>query len=122
MTFLTGTLLLAVVTALACALPGTFVVLRRESMLVDAIAHAVLPGIIVGYFFTRNLDSPWLILGAAAAGLVVVLGSQWLSDSGLIAGDAPPGPSLPRAVQRGRHHGDPEFRQRAPGHRRGTGR
>ncbi len=95
MTFLTGTLLLAVVTALACALPGTFVVLRRESMLVDAIAHAVLPGIIVGYFFTRNLDSPWLILGAAAAGLVVMLGSQWLSDSGLIAGDAPQGLVFP---------------------------
>lgn len=95
MSFLAGTLMLAVVTALACALPGVFVVLRRDSMLVDAIAHSVLPGIVVGYFFTRNLDSPWLILGAAAAGLIVVLGSQWLTDSGLIAGDAPQGLVFP---------------------------
>ena len=36
MSFLLGTMLLAVVTALACALPGVFVVLRRNSMLVDA--------------------------------------------------------------------------------------
>lgn len=101
MTFIVGTVLLAVVTALACALPGVYVVLRRESMLVDAIAHAVLPGIVVGYFFTRNLDSPWLILGAAAAGLVVVLGSRLLTDSGLIAGDAPQGLVFPALFSAG---------------------
>lgn len=58
MSFAIGTMLLAVVTAVACALPGTFVVLRRGSMLVDVIAHSVLPGIVVGYFITRNFDSP----------------------------------------------------------------
>lgn len=95
MNFVLGTTLLAVVTALACALPGTFIVLRRNAMLVDAIAHAVLPGIVVGYFFTRDLDSPWLILGAALAGLIVVIGSEWLSRTGLIAGDAPQGLIFP---------------------------
>lgn len=101
MSFVTGTLLLAVVTAMACALPGGYVVLRRDSMLVDAIAHSVLPGIVVGYFFTRNLDSPWLILGAATAGLIVVLGSQWLTDSGLITGDAPQGLVFPALFSAG---------------------
>lgn len=95
MSFVIGTMLLAVVTALACALPGAFVVLRRNSMLVDAIAHAVLPGIVVGYFFTRNLDSPLLILGAALAGLVVVLGSEQLARTGLLTGDAPQGLIFP---------------------------
>lgn len=95
MSFVLGTALLAVVTALACALPGVFVVLRKNSMLVDAIGHAVLPGIVVGYFFTRDLDSPWLILGAALAGLVVVLGSEWLSRTGLLTGDAPQGLIFP---------------------------
>ncbi len=95
MSFVVGTLLLAIVTAVACALPGVFVVLRKNSMLVDAISHAILPGIILGYFFTRNLDSPVLILGAALAGLAVVLGSEYLSRTGLITGDAPQGLIFP---------------------------
>ena len=95
MSFVVGTSLLAVVTALACALPGVFVVLRKNSMLVDAISHAVLPGIVVGYAVTRDLDSPVLILGAALAGLVVVLGSEWLTRTGLLTGDAPQGLVFP---------------------------
>lgn len=70
-------------------------VLRKNSMLVDAISHAILPGIILGYFFTRNLDSPVLILGAALGGLAVVLGSEYLSRTGLITGDAPQGLIFP---------------------------
>src|SRR5699024_3456713 len=46
MSFVLGASALAVVTAVACALPGVFVVLRKNSMLVDAISHAVLPGIV----------------------------------------------------------------------------
>lgn len=95
MSFVIGTMLLAVVTAVACALPGTFVVLRRGSMLVDAIAHAVLPGIVVGYYFTRNFDSPILVVGSALAGLLVVLGAEWLSRTGLLTGDAPQGLIFP---------------------------
>ena len=101
MSFVLGTALLAVVTALACALPGVFVVLRRNSMLVDAISHAVLPGIVVGYFFTRDLDSPLLIIGAALAGLVVVLGSEWLTRTGLLSGDAPQGLIFPALFSAG---------------------
>lgn len=95
MSFVLGTGLLAVVTALACALPGVFVVLRKNSMLVDAIAHAILPGIVVGYYFTKNVDSPLLILGAALAGLIVVLGSEVLARTGLLTGDAPQGLIFP---------------------------
>jgi len=95
MSYAVGVMLLALVTALACALPGVFVVLRKNSMIVDGIAHAVLPGIIVGYALTRDLDSPLLILGAALAGLLVVLGNEWLSDTGLLAGDAPQGLIFP---------------------------
>lgn len=101
MSFVFGTALLAVITALACALPGIFVVLRKNSMLVDAISHAVLPGIVVGYFFTHSLDSPLLILGAALAGMIVVLGSEWLSDTGLLTGDAPQGLIFPALFSAG---------------------
>lgn len=93
--FILGTLLLAVVTALACALPGVFVVLRKKSMVVDGIGHAVFPGIVVGYLLTRDLNSPLLVLGAALAGLLVVLGADWLAKTRMIAGDAPLGLIFP---------------------------
>lgn len=95
MSFIVGVALLAVVTAVACALPGVFVVLRKDSMLVDAISHAVLPGIVVGYAITHALDSPLLVVGAAAAGLLVVLGSEYLGRTGLLTGDAPQGLIFP---------------------------
>lgn len=95
MSFLLGIVLLTVVTSLACALPGVFVVLRRNSMLVDAISHAVLPGIVLGYAFTLDLRSPLLAAGAALAGLLVVLGSEYLQRTGLLAGDAPQGLVFP---------------------------
>lgn len=101
MSFLVGIMLLALVTALACALPGVFIVLRKDSMLVDAIGHAVLPGIVVGYALTRDLESPLLILGAALAGLVVVLGSEWLTRTRLLAGDAPQGLIFPALFSAG---------------------
>jgi len=95
MIFIVSTFLLALVTAVACTLPGVFVVLRKSSMLVDGISHAVFPGIVVGYLFTHDLHSPWLILGAALAGLLVVAGAEWLRTTGLLSGDAPQGLIFP---------------------------
>ncbi|MDO5669884.1 MAG: metal ABC transporter permease [Corynebacterium sp.] len=95
MTFIFGTFLLALVTAVACALPGVFVVLRKSSMLVDGISHAVFPGIVIGYLLTHDLRSPWLLLGAALAGLLVVAGAEWLTTTGLFSGDAPQGLVFP---------------------------
>ena len=80
--------LLAITTALACAIPGVFVVLKRDSMLIDGIGHAVLPGIAIGYLFTSDLNSPWLLLTAALGGLLVALLTEWISRSGLITNDA----------------------------------
>lgn len=95
MSFVTGVVLLAVLTSLACALPGVFVVLRKNSMLVDAIAHAVFPGIVLGFALTHDLRSPLLVLGAALTGLLVVLGSEYLQRTGLVTGDAPQGLVFP---------------------------
>jgi manganese/zinc/iron transport system permease protein len=95
MSFVVSAVLLAMVIAVACALPGVFLVLRRESMLIEAISHAVLPGIVVGYAITRDLTSPLLLVGAAIAGLVVVVASEFLGRTGLLAGDAPQGLVFP---------------------------
>ncbi|MEX2584543.1 MAG: metal ABC transporter permease [Gemmatimonadota bacterium] len=80
--------LIAVLTALACALPGAFLVLRRVSMLSDAISHAILPGIVVAFFLTEDLNSPLLILGAAATGVLTAALIETLSRTGKVREDA----------------------------------
>ncbi len=52
-----------------CALLGNFLVLRRESLLGDAIAHAVLPGIVGGFLLAGALAAPAMLAGALAAAL-----------------------------------------------------
>lgn len=64
-------------TAACCGILGCFIILRRMSMLVDAISHAVLPGIVVAYLFTESLQSVWLLIGAGLSGFATV----WLIES-----------------------------------------
>ena len=52
---------------------GCFALLRRQSLLGDALAHAALPGVCLAYLFTGTKESLPLLLGAAAAGLVGAL-------------------------------------------------
>lgn len=79
---------IAVVTAAACSLLGTFLVLRQMAMLSDAITHAILPGIVAAYFLSGSLDSPLLLLGAAASGLLAALAVELLHRSGRLREDA----------------------------------
>ena len=43
------TLIVASLAAINCSLIGTYLVLRRLAMMGDAIAHAVLPGIVIAF-------------------------------------------------------------------------
>ena len=56
--------LIAALISAACALPGAFLVFRHMSMMTDAITHSILLGIVLAFFQTHNLSSPWLIVGA----------------------------------------------------------
>jgi manganese/zinc/iron transport system permease protein len=47
---------------------GSFALLRRQSLLGDAISHAALPGIALAFLFTGSKSPLVLLLGAAAAG------------------------------------------------------
>jgi manganese/zinc/iron transport system permease protein len=64
--------LVASVTAMACALPGTLLVLRRMALMSDAISHSILPGIVIGVLLGGSVKSPYALLGAVLAGLVLV--------------------------------------------------
>ncbi|NVO22013.1 metal ABC transporter permease [Donghicola mangrovi] len=58
--------------AVACALPGNFLVLRRQALIGDAISHVVLPGIVLAFLVTGSLGTWPMMIGAAAAALVAV--------------------------------------------------
>jgi manganese/zinc/iron transport system permease protein len=80
--------LIASIVAIACALPGVFLVLRRMAMMSDAISHTVLLGIVLMFFAIKTLDSPLLIFGAAAIGVLTVGLVELLSKSKLVKQDA----------------------------------
>ncbi|MDD2870040.1 metal ABC transporter permease [Neomegalonema sp.] len=67
-------LLIGVLAAMACALPGNFLLLRRQAMIGDAISHVVLPGIVVAFLLTGSVTTWPMMLGAlGAAALSAVL-------------------------------------------------
>ena len=80
--------ILAVVVAVACALPGTFLVLRRLALVSDAISHSILLGIVLGFFVVGNVNSPFLLVGAALVGLLTVVLVGVLQRTGLVREDA----------------------------------
>jgi manganese/zinc/iron transport system permease protein len=80
--------LIAVVVAAACALPGVFLVLRGMAMMADAISHTVLLGIVLAFFVVADLQSPWLLLGAAAVGVLTVSLVELLHRTQLVKQDA----------------------------------
>lgn len=77
-------LLIAVLAAIACAIPGSFLLIRRQSMLGDAISHAVLPGIALGFLVSGTRDSQWMFLGAAVAGVATAVFAQLLISVGRV--------------------------------------
>tara|TARA_R110002096_G_scaffold139504_8_gene293861 strand:+ start:533 stop:1468 length:936 start_codon:yes stop_codon:yes gene_type:complete len=68
--------------AVACALPGCFLVLRKMSMMGDAISHAVLPGLAIAFLITGTRASVPMFIGAATAGVLTALFTQWISKLG----------------------------------------
>ena len=59
--------------AAACALLGNYLVLRRMSMMGDAISHAVLPGLAIAFLITGSRASLPMLTGAILIGVVTTL-------------------------------------------------
>ncbi|MCX7548977.1 metal ABC transporter permease [Xanthomarina sp. F1114] len=79
--------LIASLVAIACAIPGTFLVLRKMAMISDAISHSILPGLVIGFFITQDLNSPLLILFAALTGVITVVLVERIQKTGLVKED-----------------------------------
>lgn len=78
----------AAVVSAAAAMVGTLLVVRRMSLLGDAISHAVLPGIVVAVLAGGRPGGPLVIVGAVVAALVTVWLTQVLRDGVGVAEDA----------------------------------
>ncbi|RBI83478.1 metal ABC transporter permease [Rhodosalinus halophilus] len=66
-------ILIGIFASVACALPGNFLILRRQALIGDAISHVVLPGIVVAFLVTGVVAAIPMLLGAAAAAVVAVV-------------------------------------------------
>ena len=88
------------VTAMACSLPGLWLVLRRQSMMGDALSHTALPGLVLsilvvswagamGWIAQGQVDIATqiaLIVGAVLMGMITTLLTEWLQNLANIDG------------------------------------
>lgn len=68
--------------AVAAALLGNFLVLRKMSMLGDAISHAVLPGLAVAFMVTNSRNSLPMFIGAVIVGVLTAFFTEWIRKAG----------------------------------------
>jgi manganese/zinc/iron transport system permease protein len=88
MSLILWTLAIAVLTAVVCSLCGVFLVVKHESMIAEALSHAVLPGILIAFLVFQDRTSPWLIISAGLSGLLMVWVVETIRKTGLVDGDA----------------------------------
>ena len=76
--------LTGILCAIAASLLGNFLILRRLSMLGDAITHAVLPGLAVAFFVSQSRSSLPMFLGAVVVGVMTALFTEWIRKFGRV--------------------------------------
>ncbi|MCA9162346.1 MAG: metal ABC transporter permease [Planctomycetales bacterium] len=73
-----------VLCAIASSLLGNFLVLRRMSMLGDAISHAVLPGLAAAFLISGSRNSIPMFLGAVVVGVLTAMFTEWIRGVGRV--------------------------------------
>ena len=80
---LTGSLV-----ATSCGLLGSYLVLRKMTMVGDAISHAVLPGIVIAFLISNSRDSVTMLLGAGLIGVFTTFLIEFFHRKGKLQTDA----------------------------------
>lgn len=75
------TVLVAIVVSVTCGVAGCFLVLRRQSLLGDAISHAVLPGIALAFLLTGQVSGMVMLLAAMLLGVFTAFLTQVVHES-----------------------------------------
>lgn len=80
----TYVVLIGAMSAGACALLGNYLVLRKMSLMGDAISHAVLPGIVAAFLITSSRGVGAMLVGAAIVGILTALLTQTIHRIGKV--------------------------------------
>ncbi len=80
--FMIRSLSAALIVAIVCSILGTYIVLRGMAFFADALAHTILPGVVIAYLIG------WPVaVGALIFGILTALGIGWLTDKGQLKED-----------------------------------
>lgn len=88
-------ILVAVLAAIACTIPGVLLVVRGISLISDAISHSVLLGIVIAFLCVQTISSPFVFLGAVFAACGTVFLTEKIIQSKLLKQDAAVGLVFP---------------------------
>jgi ABC-type Mn2+/Zn2+ transport system permease subunit len=72
----------AVIVGIVCAVLGSYIVLRGMAFFGDALAHAILPGVAVGFLLGAG-NQLWVLAGALVAGIFTAFGIGAISKGGI---------------------------------------
>ncbi len=72
---------------ITCGLLGSFVVLRNMALIGDALAHAILPGVVVA-FVTVGMTTIGFFIGSVVAGLITAVLITWIQSNVSTKNDA----------------------------------
>ncbi len=98
----TWTVITAALAAMACAIPGCYLFLRKQSMVADALTHSALPGVVAAFVLVGYLESwgwvshgeDWsvrqllLFVGATLAGIATAYLTEWVMQTKWVRADA----------------------------------
>jgi len=81
-------LLGSVLLGISCGLLGSFIVVRKMALVGDALSHAVLPGVALGFLWNSTKDPVAILVGATVAGLLGTMCVGWLTRTTKLKEDA----------------------------------
>lgn len=78
----------AVFMGVSCGLFGGYVVARRLALFGDTLSHAVLPGVALGFLWSRSKDPVAILVGATVAGLLGTVVVSWIKKTTRVKEDS----------------------------------
>lgn len=76
-------IIVASLAGISCGITGCFLILRKLSMLADAISHTVLLGIVLAFMISQSMNGVYMLIGAIIAGLLTAFLVQVFHSSGI---------------------------------------